>query len=193
MDKSPPVKRRDANATRAAILAAAHQRFLSESYDSVGLRDIAGDAGVDVALISRYFGGKEGLFIQVLEPVEKPSLAEGVTIETLPDYLCEIVMENDGETRDHRMEMFVVMLRSASSPKAGEIIRQQVRQDVLEPIVAIIGDEAALWRANMLLALLMGVGVLRSVMRSDGLECMAEESDEYSRRVRSLFEMILTI
>ena len=62
----PSVKKRNPIATRAAILDAARDRFLRESYDSVGLRDIAARAGVDVALIGRYFGGKEGLFREVL-------------------------------------------------------------------------------------------------------------------------------
>lgn len=193
MVKASPIKRRDASATRAAILAAAHGRFLRESYDSVGLRDIAGDAGVDVALISRYFGGKEGLFSEVLEPAEKPALHDGITVDMLPDYLAQLVMENDGVKQDHRMEMFIVMLRSASSPKAGEIIRQRVHQDVLAPIVAMIGDDSAMWRANMLLALLMGVGVLRTIMYSDGLDCLAQQPDEYRQRYRSLFEMILEV
>lgn len=44
---------KNAAVTREAILEAARQRFLLESYDNVGLRDIAGDAGVDVALVGR--------------------------------------------------------------------------------------------------------------------------------------------
>ena len=53
---------RNASATRDAMLAAARERFARHSYDDVGLRDVARDAGVDAALISRYFGSKEDLF-----------------------------------------------------------------------------------------------------------------------------------
>ena len=49
---------RNANATRQAILEAARERFCSDSYDDVGMRDVARDVGVDAALISRYFGSK---------------------------------------------------------------------------------------------------------------------------------------
>jgi AcrR family transcriptional regulator len=193
MAKIPPIKRRDAAATRAAILAAAGQRFLHESYDSVGLRDIAGDAGVDVALISRYFGGKEGLFVEALIPGQRQGIPSDMTVEKLPDYLCDLVLADDGIERNHRMEMFIIMLRSASSPKAGEIIRRQVNDDMLAPIIALLSDDSAAWRANMLLAMLMGVGVLRSVMESDGLACMAQDPDEYRARFRALFETILKI
>jgi AcrR family transcriptional regulator len=38
------------------IRDAARARFLAEGYQSVTLREVAADAGVDVALISYYFG-----------------------------------------------------------------------------------------------------------------------------------------
>ena len=52
-----PSRARNAAATRAAILQAARRRFAREGYDQTGLREVAADAGVDAALISRYFGG----------------------------------------------------------------------------------------------------------------------------------------
>ena len=53
---------RNAGDTRARILAAARVRFAMDAYENVGTRDIAADAGVDAALVNRYFGGKEKLF-----------------------------------------------------------------------------------------------------------------------------------
>lgn len=193
MAKIPPIKRRDAAATRAAILAAASQRFLQESYDNVGLRDIAGDAGVDVALISRYFGGKEGLFVEALIPAESQGVPSDMTVDKLPDYLCDLLLVDEGMEAAHRLEMFIIMLRSVSSPKAGEIVRRRLSDDILMPITELLGDESAAWRASMLLATLMGVGVLRTVMKSDALACMAEQPDEYRERFRALFETILKI
>ena len=57
----PRPRPRNAAATRTAILEAARERFAAESYDDVGMRDIARDVGVDAALISRYFGSKDDL------------------------------------------------------------------------------------------------------------------------------------
>lgn len=188
-----PIKKRDAVATRATILAAAHQRFLRESYDSVGLRDIAGDAGVDVALIGRYFGGKESLFREVvLRDKEEGLFREPRTAAALPAYLARLVVEDDDADRQHRMEMFIVMLRSASSPKAGEIIRDLVHLDVLGPLAEIIGDEHAELRANMLLAILMGIGVLRTIMKVDALDGSPSQRAECEERFRCLFEAALT-
>ena len=60
-------RRRDAAATRAAILEAAQAQFARLGYDRAALRDIAAEAGADVALIKRYFGGKEALFTEALK------------------------------------------------------------------------------------------------------------------------------
>src|SRR6266704_4328400 len=57
---------RNAEETRAALLAAAQLRFARNGYEATNLRDIAADAGVNVALIPRYFGSKEGLFQTVV-------------------------------------------------------------------------------------------------------------------------------
>src|SRR5690348_5267904 len=57
-----PTRRRDAARTRQALLEAARHRFAGDGYAATTVRDIADDAGVNVALISRYFQSKEGLF-----------------------------------------------------------------------------------------------------------------------------------
>ena len=187
------IKRRDAAATRASILAAARHRFVNESYDSVGLRDIAGDAGVDVALISRYFGGKAGLFLEVLHPGEKSPLDASLSAADLPRHLSQMMAEANSESPNHRMEMFIIMLRSASSPKAGAIIREHMRCDVLEPLIAVIGTESAEWRANIVLSLFLGIGVLRTVMESDGLACKEQDRSAFTERLERLFAAVLEI
>ena len=63
----PLVRPRNAAVTRDTILVAARERFSRHSYDDVGVRDVAGDAGVDASLISRYFGSKEDLFAAALD------------------------------------------------------------------------------------------------------------------------------
>ena len=67
-----PPRKRDAEATRAAILAAAKAQFARSGYDRAALRDIAAEAGADVALIKRYFGGKEALFTEALKASFNP-------------------------------------------------------------------------------------------------------------------------
>src|SRR4051794_14153604 len=60
--RPPGARRRDAAGTRQLLLDAARRRFAGNGYTATTVRDIADDAGVNVALINRYFTSKEGLF-----------------------------------------------------------------------------------------------------------------------------------
>ncbi len=52
--------------TSALIARSALLRFAAQGYDATTLREIAGDARVDVALVAYRFGGKEGLWKAVV-------------------------------------------------------------------------------------------------------------------------------
>jgi AcrR family transcriptional regulator len=60
------VRRRDAARTKAAIFEAATYEFSHHGYSEAGVRKIAARAGVNSALVLRYFGSKEHLFEEVL-------------------------------------------------------------------------------------------------------------------------------
>ena len=108
-----PSRTRNAAATRQAILDAAHNRFAKEGYDGASLREIAADAKVDAALVSRYFGSKEELFVEVLNCAPDASdLFEG----TLSDFGARVAAKIlDDRDVDQGVEYLLIMLRSASS------------------------------------------------------------------------------
>ena len=54
--------RRGSEASKAAILDSARERFAAEGYERTTIRDIAADAAIDPAMVMRYFGSKEKLF-----------------------------------------------------------------------------------------------------------------------------------
>src|SRR5262245_51459050 len=62
MSRKQAPRRRNAEATKAAILGAARERFAADGYERATIRAIAGDAAIDPALVMRYFGNKEKLF-----------------------------------------------------------------------------------------------------------------------------------
>lgn len=53
---------RRSDATRAAILEAARERFAADGYERATIRAIARDARIDPSMVMRYYGSKEGLF-----------------------------------------------------------------------------------------------------------------------------------
>jgi AcrR family transcriptional regulator len=164
-------RQKNAAATRDALLAAARRRFLEESYENVGLREIAGEAGVDVALVSRYFGSKEALFREVMRKAPSEALNPDLSPDRLPGWLAEMATREDGSDGAN-IERLLIILRSASSPKAARIVQDSFREDVLDPVAALIrGDEPEM-RASLALSLLIGTTILRTIMRVDAIcEC----------------------
>src|SRR5262245_670386 len=59
-------RRRDAAASRKALLDAARALFGERGYDRTTLRDIGDRAGVDAALVARYYGNKAGLYLAAI-------------------------------------------------------------------------------------------------------------------------------
>src|SRR3954449_4459389 len=64
----------DAAASRRALLDAASVLFDERGYDATTVREIGERAGVDAALIARYFGSKEGLYLAALTHEGRPPL-----------------------------------------------------------------------------------------------------------------------
>jgi AcrR family transcriptional regulator len=57
----------DAPDTRERILDAAEMAFMAHGYKGASMRQITGEAGVNLAAVNYHFGGKEGLFQAVLK------------------------------------------------------------------------------------------------------------------------------
>ena len=167
---------RNAAATRAAMLESARRHFARESYENVGLREIAGDAGVDPALVGRYFGNKEKLFKEAVRGDDQHIML-GVERENLAAHFTSLILDEEDEDaidRTAKIDRLLILLRSASSPKASRIICEAIDEDILEPVAAVLRGKHAELRASLCLAVLMGTGILRSAMEIAPL-CRADE------------------
>jgi AcrR family transcriptional regulator len=165
-----PNRRRDAAATREAILEAAIHRFASQGYERAGVRDIAGDAGVTAALVNRYFGSKEGLFSEAVERAfalrdligdgERATLAEG---------LARRMVYGGGTAPDHDRISRLFLLRSAAEPRAAEILLPHLNAR-LRSLAECLGGPDADARAAVILAQLAGFAMLHELLRPRALE-----------------------
>lgn len=184
----PPAKTKSAEVTRQALLVAARKRFLQESYENVGLREIAGDVGVDVALIGRYFGSKEDLFRDVLGVGRKQDiLPPGLAVEQIPEFFARLFVSQDADT-DEAVERLLIILRSASSPAASQIVREALRADVLVPLAQRLGGASPELRASTSVAVWMGMTIMRTVIAIDPV---CQHGPEIEARLKSLFEAAL--
>jgi AcrR family transcriptional regulator len=58
---------KDRSRTQLQLLAAAKKVFGEQGYSGASTRAIASEAGVNLSLISRYFGGKHGLLLALIQ------------------------------------------------------------------------------------------------------------------------------
>ena len=164
-----PKRKRDAAATREAILEAATRRFATQGYEHAGVREIAADAGVTAALVNRYFGSKEGLFAEAI----KHALDMGNLLRdrraNLADHLARVVVNGGADAPDGLLTPLLLLLHSAAEPRAIELFRRDLDRTQLRLLAEQIGGGDAAVRAAMVLAQLTGFAILHHVLRPAAL------------------------
>lgn len=156
-------RRRDAAATREAILESAIRNFARAGYDGVGVREIAGDAGVTAMLVNRYFGSKEQLFIEAVEVSFAPAVFVTESTQSLTHDAAEILVSRSAPGADE-LAPFLIMLRSASNPRATEIVRDAIERHVGRRLSSQLPEPGARLRSDVVLSVISGVLLMRRVV-----------------------------
>jgi AcrR family transcriptional regulator len=183
-----PSRKRDAGVTRAAILEAAKGRFASQGYDRAALRDIAAEAGVDVALIKRYFGGKEALFTEALKASIRADRLRDWNRASFPREVATM-MAGGAHADEDRAHSFQFLLRAATSPTTAPLLNLAIQERFLEPIRDWLGGEDAQARARVLAATFIGLLVER-LIRGEPLN--GPEREVFIDRVTAIFEAVVS-
>jgi AcrR family transcriptional regulator len=182
------------NTTRDAVLAAARERFAQHGYDRVRMRDVAADAGVDVALVTYHFGSKDGLFAAALEmPTPMAALMADVLehgeVDDFGERFLRRVLEvwDDEETGG----ALVALVRSAMShPPAAERLREFVQAELLARIAGRFDTPDADRRAALFGSQLIGLMLYRHVLRVEPVASMSR--DELVERAAPALQRHLT-
>jgi len=186
-----PARRRNAAATRGAILDSARLAFARAGYDGVGVREIAQDAGVTAMMVNRYFGSKEQLFAEAIaEAMAKTSVLTPIILDA-PASGEEIAAALINITKKGAtpFEGFQIMLRSASSERAAEIGREQIENHHQRLIAAALNGDLAPQRAAVLLSLVAGFQIMRQMI---GLTPLTEaDSKALVKILGPLFEQLI--
>ncbi|PAZ11526.1 TetR family transcriptional regulator [Streptomyces sp. SA15] len=182
-----PKRKRDRAATEAALLAAARARFTLGGYDATSVRDIARDAGVDPALIFRYFGSKERLFERAAQTVEDQRQAppDGGP-EDVPIRLLHAAMQQaaPGSAGGHPL---AALLLSSGRPECRERLNAQLSNDYVHALEQLVDLPDRELRAELLTAWLLGITVARSLAHTPALsEACVEEISPYFERVAAV-------
>jgi len=148
---SPP-KQRDSVRTKAAILQAAQVAFETRGYADVGIRDIAAAAGINSALVLRYFGSKELLFRAALAAaIDIPPLIAGD-----PKHFGETVVSLFLDTPRLKPNSLPMMILATADPAARAVALDLLHELVIEPIAAWLGGDDGEVRAARISMLCSG-------------------------------------
>jgi AcrR family transcriptional regulator len=154
---------RRSDATRAAILAAAREQFAAAGYQAATIRAIAAAAGIDPAMVMRYYGNKEGLFAAAAEfDLRLPDLG-GLPRKQVGAALVEHFLDRwEGD------ETLMALLRTAVTNDAAAARMQAIFATQLAPLVAQLCGEpraAAAARAGLIATQILGLALCRYVLK----------------------------
>jgi AcrR family transcriptional regulator len=125
----PPGRRRDADDTRRRLIQAATQLFSKMGYEATTTKLIAKRAGVNEALIQRYFDSKAGLLLAVYRELNAESDFETREHErgaTLEEDLVNFLKLRVELTRDKEREIRLIVSRAIVDPTLAMEIAQRV-------------------------------------------------------------------
>ncbi len=160
--------------TRMQILDAARAQFIEVGYRAATVRSIAGQAGVDPALINYFFGSKQRLFGEALalraNPVEIIAEQMGGPLDELPRRLLTVLLETWDQPENR--PALLAIAQAGGGPDGSALTRGFVEAALTVPIVerlqdeGVPADEARLCTA-LLITQLVGVIYARYVLAAD--------------------------
>lgn len=160
---------RDGKATRATILDAARAQFSAHGFERTTIRSIAGEAGVDPALVMHYFGSKADLFAAVSRlEIDMPDLTE-----VQPERLAEVLVPVFVAVWDPQGS-FLPLLRAAATNRSAADALLEVFAEQVAPALATVTPDRAAERAALVGSQVLGIAMARFVVGVPALAAMDE-------------------
>lgn len=185
---TPRVRRRNPEASRAAILAAARSAFAENGYAAATIRDIARRAGVTHGLVMMHFTSKEQLFLAAVPGHRELADVVAGDPALFPERLAAAYvarMEN-GSADDP----LVALLRAAAAnvPAAARLYAAMLENSI-ELYREALPVDAPAARVELVGALMIGVTFSRYVVRGGSLARMS--GDELREHLIPLLRSIV--
>lgn len=164
----PPRGRRPGLSTsREHIVRSARKLFAENGYPNTSLRMVATSAGVDVRLITHYFGSKAGLFVAAVElPFDPDVVFEALTATgraglgwRVARFVLLVMAEDDS-----RATMTGLVRAAASEEEAAAMVRDLLVDRLLLPIARRLGTDRAELRASLMGSQIAGLVFTRHVV-----------------------------
>ncbi len=173
-----------ADATREKLLTHARRLMWARGYGAVSLREVAQAAGVDVALVSRYFGGKRGLFEATLEDAFPKELFAGLTPDTLVDHMVSLFVSAPRDGEDPSAIRMILM--NSHDDEVGDLVRATQGKYWEQPLTTLLGSAE---KAAMFGAASFGLSVVEKSLKMGGVAAVG--STAYAAQLRHIMQAAL--
>ena len=163
--------------TRAEILASARSLFATRGFNSTSVRAVAGDAGVDPALVHHYFGTKDDLFVAALQLPVDPRVVLAPVFEGGVDGAGERLLRvflSVWDNPDARLALLGVV-RGVVDPEGRMLLREGLFGVILGPIGDALGLDEPQRRIAHVASQMIGLVMLRYVLEVEPLASMDQE------------------
>ncbi|MCW2623118.1 MAG: hypothetical protein JWL64_2720 [Frankiales bacterium] len=178
-----PARRRDADRSRERLLDAATELFAERGFENTTVRDLGARAGVDPALIARYFDSKTGLYLAALR---RGNAAEAPADLLTPGRVRVLL---DRTTRQGTGPILQATLRRGDDPLVHAETREALYTRLVAPLrqrLAAAGADRVELRAELAVATFSGVVLAR---QAGALEALAAADVE---ELAALLEELLS-
>ncbi|WP_329135442.1 TetR family transcriptional regulator [Streptomyces sp. NBC_01476] len=153
---------RDSAASKQALLHAAQALFGQKGFERTTIREIGERAGVDAALIARYFGNKAELYVAAVVAEDTAARGPGA-FEGLPQIADTLVSRSDERGPGPIMQ---ALIRADTSPEIRVAAGDRIARRVVDPLAAEMTarnlDRPRL-RAEVAVSALYGISLGRSL------------------------------
>lgn len=143
-----------APSTRDLIARHAREIFDLRGYAATSVRAIASAAGIDPALVIRYFGSKEQLFLHVMGMADQPELELRGPRETLGVRLVGSLLAPE---RADMRRTFATMIRASDYDRVRTSLQETTGRLFVDHLAALLEGADAQLRAQLIGAQLLGI------------------------------------
>ncbi|MEU0072983.1 TetR family transcriptional regulator [Streptomyces sp. NPDC006332] len=162
--------RRDAEATKAAILRAARYLLARHAHADITLKSVADRAGVSPPLIMKYFGNKDALFARVMSFEEDAAALLDAPLPDLGRHMVRHVLVSQSEQgADPLLRIVFAPLHGDQ----GDTLRANFRTQVSERLALRLDGPDAGLRAELAVGMLLGLGVMYGIARGEEVRATA--------------------
>ncbi|QCX74900.1 transcriptional regulator BetI [Streptomyces sp. YIM 121038] len=176
--------RRDAEETKAAIVRAARHLLARHAHADITLKAVAERAGVSPPLVLKYFGSKDALFAQIMSFETDAAAILDAPLADLGRHMVHHLLTSQAEQGADPI------LRIVFAPlhrEHGYVLRANFRTQVVRRLGERLPGADAGLRAEMAVAMLLGLGVMYGIARGPHLRAMAiaEITERYAPAVQA--------